>query len=290
MSWKTPVPSPSPSPSEPSIRSAPSFAGAERLQVAVEVQRRTTRGAERRRARASSSSRCSWSRSCACSAAAARGQSVDQFVDVLAPSGKNAPCLAMKSSNISGCRCPRGAASERSVEVAEHRGDRFAVGFGGAFERLLHAGEPLVEHLAAEQLFDLAELDGPRRSATSSHQLADGGGRRRRQAVEVISARARSVSSSRASRASCFRSARTALSSSSLTSRSVPSRLFFWVSSTAALATGGRGRRARGACPPRRGTRGGPARASSRPSRLDRSRRAPRSGRPGEPRGSGPPV
>ena len=47
---------------------------------------------------------------------------------------------------------------QQAVEVIEHLGDALAVFVGGAFQRLLHAGETLVEHLAAQQILDLLVL------------------------------------------------------------------------------------------------------------------------------------
>ncbi|CNN66487.1 Uncharacterised protein [Mycobacterium tuberculosis] len=39
---------------------------------------------------------------------------------------------------------------QQVVQVVEHLGDALPVLIGGALKRLLHAGEALVEHLAAE--------------------------------------------------------------------------------------------------------------------------------------------
>ena len=47
---------------------------------------------------------------------------------------------------------------QQVVEVVDHVVDPLAVLVGGPFQRLLHAGEALVEHLAAEQIFDLVVL------------------------------------------------------------------------------------------------------------------------------------
>jgi hypothetical protein len=43
---------------------------------------------------------------------------------------------------------------EQLVEVAEHLVDRGAVLVAGVLQRLLHAGEPLVEQLAPQQVLD----------------------------------------------------------------------------------------------------------------------------------------
>ena len=44
------------------------------------------------------------------------------------------------------------------VEVVEHVVDALTILVGGVLQRLFHAGEPLVEHLAAEQILDLVVL------------------------------------------------------------------------------------------------------------------------------------
>ena len=75
---------------------------------------------------------------------------------------------------------------EQLVQVVEHLVDRLAVLVGGALERLLHAGEPLVEQLAAEQVLDplvvLARLAG---LPVVVGQLAHGGRDRGRQVLEL---------------------------------------------------------------------------------------------------------
>ena len=70
-------------------------------------------------------------------------------------SGKKSPCLSMNSSKSSWVSSPSLVLLEQLVEVVEHLVDRGAVLVGRVLERLLHAGEPLVEHLAAEQVLDL---------------------------------------------------------------------------------------------------------------------------------------
>ena len=47
-----------------------------------------------------------------------------------------------------------GVGLEQVVEVLEHVVDALAVLVRGPLQRLLHAGEPLVEQLAAEQVLD----------------------------------------------------------------------------------------------------------------------------------------
>ena len=51
-----------------------------------------------------------------------------------------------------------GVLVEQIVEVVEHLVDRLAVGVTGVLQCLLHSGEALVEHLPAEQVFDLLVL------------------------------------------------------------------------------------------------------------------------------------
>ena len=47
---------------------------------------------------------------------------------------------------------------EQIVEVVEHLVDRLPIFVTGVLQCLLHPGETLVEHLAAEQVFDLVVL------------------------------------------------------------------------------------------------------------------------------------
>ena len=100
---------------------------------------------------------------------------------------------------------------EQLVEVVEHLVDRGAVLVGGVLERLLHAGEPLVEQLAAEQVLDLlVVLAGLAAAASRSRDssltaAAVEGGR----FSSCISRNARSASSRSTSRASCLRSSST---------------------------------------------------------------------------------
>ena len=75
---------------------------------------------------------------------------------------------------------------QQVVEVVQHLVDALAVLVGGALQRLLHAGEALVEHLAAQQILDLLVLfAGLRAAPVVVRQLLDGLGRRRRQRVEL---------------------------------------------------------------------------------------------------------
>ena len=75
---------------------------------------------------------------------------------------------------------------QQVVEVVQHLVDALAVLVGGALQRLLHAGEALVEHLAAEQILDLIVLfAGLGAAPVVLGQLLDGLGRRRRERVQL---------------------------------------------------------------------------------------------------------
>ncbi len=47
---------------------------------------------------------------------------------------------------------------QQVVQIVEHLVDALTVLVGGVLQRLLHPGEPLIEHLAAEQILDLVVL------------------------------------------------------------------------------------------------------------------------------------
>ncbi len=75
---------------------------------------------------------------------------------------------------------------EQLVEVPHHVRDGGAVVVRGVLERLLHAGEALVEDLAAEQVLDLLVLlSGGRTRPVVAAQFLHGARGRRRQAVEL---------------------------------------------------------------------------------------------------------
>ena len=79
-----------------------------------------------------------------------------------------------------------GVLLQQLVEVAQHLVDRDTVLLGGTLQRLLHAGEALVEDLAAEEVLDL--LVGLARLAALPvvrRQLAHRGRRRGGQLVEL---------------------------------------------------------------------------------------------------------
>ena len=74
---------------------------------------------------------------------------------------------------------------QQVVQVVEHLVDALAVLVGGVLQRLLHPGEPLVEHLAAEQILDLLVLFARLLAApVVVGQFLHGLGRRRRQRLD----------------------------------------------------------------------------------------------------------
>ena len=74
---------------------------------------------------------------------------------------------------------------QQVVEVVEHLVDALTVLVGGVLQRLLHAGEPLIEHLAAEQILDLLVLFARLTAApVVVGQFLHGLGRRRRQRLD----------------------------------------------------------------------------------------------------------
>ena len=75
---------------------------------------------------------------------------------------------------------------QQVVEIGEHLVDRGPVGVGGVLHRLLHAREPLVEQLAAEQVLDpLVVLTRLAALPVVLAELADRGRGRGRQVVEL---------------------------------------------------------------------------------------------------------
>ena len=83
---------------------------------------------------------------------------------------------------------------QQVVEVVDHVGDPLTVLVGSPFQGLLHAGEALVEHLAAEQILDLvvllARLVAP---PVVFRELLHGLGRRRRERIQLQFAEPRVV-------------------------------------------------------------------------------------------------
>ncbi len=78
------------------------------------------------------------------------GQSVDQLVDALRILREELAVLGHEVAELLVGVLPAGMGVEQIVEVREHLLHPGAVLLGGALERLLHALEALVEHLAAE--------------------------------------------------------------------------------------------------------------------------------------------
>ena len=79
-----------------------------------------------------------------------------------------------------------GVLVQQVVEIVEHLVDALAVLVGGVLQRLLHAREALVEHLAAEQILDLLVLfAGLAAAPVVVGELLDGLRRRRRQRLEL---------------------------------------------------------------------------------------------------------
>ena len=80
-------------------------------------------------------------------------------------SGKNSPCLAMNWSNCAVVSWPAAWLASRSLRSSSISRIRSTSSGGRVLHRLLHALEPLVEHLAAEQVADLlvglARVGGP---------------------------------------------------------------------------------------------------------------------------------
>ena len=83
---------------------------------------------------------------------------------------------------------------QQVVQVVEHFVDALTVLIGGAFERLLHAGEALIEHLAPEQILDLLVFF-PRLAAAPVvvGEFLHGFGRRRRERIQLQLAESRVV-------------------------------------------------------------------------------------------------
>ena len=85
----------------------------------------------------------------------ALGQRVDQLLDRLRVLREELAVFGHELLEVRVRVLATAVLVEEFVEVAQHLGDGGAVLLGGAFERLLHAGEPLVQDLAAQQVLDL---------------------------------------------------------------------------------------------------------------------------------------
>ena len=115
----------------------------------------------------------------------ALGERVDQLVDVLRVLGEEVAVLVHELAEVLvGVGAGR-VLLEQVVEVGQHLRDGRPVLLGRALERLLHAGEALVEQLAAEQVLDLlVGLARLRGLPVVRRQLADRGRGGGRQVVE----------------------------------------------------------------------------------------------------------
>ena len=82
-------------------------------------------------------------------------EGVEQFLDVLRVLREELAVLGHELLEVLLGVLTAGVLVEQVVEVLEHLRDALPVLVGGPFERLLHPGEALVEHLAAEQVADL---------------------------------------------------------------------------------------------------------------------------------------
>ena len=83
---------------------------------------------------------------------------------------------------------------QQVIEVVDHVVDPLAILVGGPFQSLLHAGEALVEHLAAEQILDLVVLLARLVTAPAVFgELLHGFGRRRRKRLQLQLTKARII-------------------------------------------------------------------------------------------------
>ncbi len=189
------MPSPSPSPSPPSKRSPPFQSSPGRRARRFPSMRPScwiSSGEPNACWESSiSSARCSAviELSIRCAAAERVGEGVEQLVDVAGVPRRIREEVSMFAHEVVEVLLgvlPQPVLLEQLVEVAQHLVDRGPVLVGGALERLLHAGEALVEHLASEQVLDL--LVGLARLAALPvvrRQLADRGRRGGRQVLQL---------------------------------------------------------------------------------------------------------
>ena len=106
------------------------------------------------------------------------GERVEQLVHVLRVVGEVVAVLVHEVTELLVRDALAGVLLQQVVEVGEHLLDGLPVLLGGALERLLHAGEALVEELAAEQVLDrLVGLARLRGLPVVRRQLADRGRR-----------------------------------------------------------------------------------------------------------------
>ena len=188
----------------------------------------------------------------------------------------------MNRSKSSWVCSPRASSVEHLVQVGQHVLDPLIAAGSRVGQRLLHAAELAVEHLAPQQVAQLLErLRAPRRSASRSRPAP--GSPARCRAGSASSSASRSRASSDGSGNSSARSWPTALSSSARACSRVPSSRPRSRSSrrrSPHLAAAGRRARAGPACPAGRAAAGRAARragwrrrGSRRPSRRARPAR-----------------
>ncbi len=108
----------------------------------------------------------------------ALGEGVEQLVDVLRVLGEVVPVLVHELPKVLVGVGTALVLLEQLVEVVEHLVDPLTVLIGGVLERLLHAREPLIQQLPAEQVLDLlVVLTSRPRGPVVVAELADRGGR-----------------------------------------------------------------------------------------------------------------
>ena len=141
------------------LRAAPVLAGAQRLQVGVELGQRLhqLRRPERLRGELHQLLALLGAHRVEhpLRGGGPLGQRVEQLVDVVGALREEVAVLVHELLEVLVGVLAALVLLQQLVEVVEHLVDRGAVLVGGALERLLHAGEPLVEQLPAEQVLDL---------------------------------------------------------------------------------------------------------------------------------------
>lgn len=85
-------------------------------------------------------------------------QRIEQFLDVLRILRKVLAVFAHEIVEVLRAVLAARVLVQQVVQVVEHLVDRLPVLVGRVLQRLLHAGEPLIEHLPAEQILDLLVL------------------------------------------------------------------------------------------------------------------------------------
>ena len=97
------------------------------------------------------------------------GQRVQQLVHVLRVLREELAVLVHEVIEVLLGVLAAGVLVQQIIQIVEHFVDALTVLVGGVLQRLLHPGETLVEHLAAEQILDLLVLFARlRRCATRS--------------------------------------------------------------------------------------------------------------------------